>query len=35
MHSVSEGLEFLELNNNIVKSITGWDWIVSMFAKEN
>lgn len=30
-----EGLNFLELNHNVVKSITGWDWIVSMVAKEN
>ena len=32
---LSEGLEFLELNHDIVKSITGWNWIVSMFTKKN
>ena len=35
MDRLSQGLEFLELNHNIVKSITGWNWIVYMFSKEN
>lgn len=30
-----EGLLFLENNNNIVKSITGWKWIVNMFLNAN
>ena len=35
MDRLSDGLEFLELNHGIVKSITGWNWIISMFTKEN
>jgi len=35
MDRLCEGLNFLELNHNIVKSITGWNWIISMFTKEN
>lgn len=35
MNRLCEGLNFLELNYNIVKSITGWNWIISMFTKED
>jgi len=35
MDRLCEGLVYLEMNQEIVKSITGWNWIVSMFAKEN
>lgn len=35
MDRLSEGLEFLELNHDVVKSITGWNWIISMFTKED
>jgi hypothetical protein len=35
MDRLSQGLEFLELNHNIVKSITGRNCIVSMIYKEN
>lgn len=30
-----EGLLFLETNNEIVQSITGWKWIISMFLNVN
>ncbi|MGV8146302.1 MAG: IS630 family transposase [Alkaliphilus sp.] len=29
-----EGLLFLETNHKIVQSITGWEWIISSFSKE-
>ena len=35
MDRLCDGLLFLETNSEIVKSITGWNWIVSMFSKEN
>ena len=30
-----EGLLHLQNHNDIVKSITGWDWIVNSFLQEN
>jgi len=32
--SLCEGLLFLENNHKIVQSITGWEWIISAFSKE-
>lgn len=30
-----EGLLFLETNSHVVQSITGWEWIISMFSIAN
>lgn len=35
MDRLCDGLIFLETHPEIVKSITGWEWIVYMFSKDN